>query len=116
MSAEILRAGVHDKVRAEVEGFLQTRRGECAVDDEEGAAGVSFFCEVGDVEGGAFWINRSFEEDDVSLAEVFWFAFEGQFFQACCAGEESYDTVAAVVAFADRDAAGVEEGESCMEG
>lgn len=116
MTAEILRAGVHDQIRAEEERILETRRCERAIDDEVCAARVCFLCVRSDVEGGAFGVDGGFEEDDVALLEVVGVAVEVEFLQARETGEEGDYAVAAMVAFADGDAAGVKEGEGCVEG
>lgn len=61
---------------------MQARRGEGAIDDEERAARVCLLCVVCDVEGGAFGIDRRFEEDDVAGLEVFGVAVEVEFLEA----------------------------------
>lgn len=76
MPAEVLRAGVHDQIRAEEERILQAWRGEGAIDDEERAARVCFLRVVCDVEGCAFGVDRCFEEDHVAGLEVFRVAVE----------------------------------------
>lgn len=116
MTAEILGAGVHDQIRAEEERVLQARWCERAIDNEVCAARVGFLCVRGDVEGGAFGVDRGFEEDDVALLEGVGVAVEIESLQARETGEEGDYAVAAVVAFADGDPAGVEEGECCVEG
>jgi hypothetical protein len=60
---------MHDQVRAEQEWILQTGRGECTIDDEEGTAGMCFLSVGGDVEGCSFGVDGCFEEDYVSLFE-----------------------------------------------
>lgn len=101
MTAEVLRAGMHDQVRTKEEGVLQTWRGEGAIDDEECAARVGFFCEVCDVEGCAFRVDGCFEKDYIAGLEVFGLAVEVEFLEAGETGEEGDDAVAAVVAVAD---------------
>lgn len=116
VTAEILRAGVHDQIRAEEERVLYARWRERAIDDEVCAARVGFLCICRDVEGGAFGVDRGFEEDDVALLKGVGVAVEVEFLQARETGEEGDYAVAAVVAVADGDPAGIEEGEGCVEG
>jgi hypothetical protein len=67
VTAEILRAGVHDQIRTEEERILQTGRGECTIDDEEGATRVCFLCVGRDVEGCSFGVDGCFEEDYIAF-------------------------------------------------
>lgn len=77
---------------------------------------MGFLCVGGDVEGCSFGVDGCFEEDEVALLELVGTAVQVELLEAGQAGEEGDYAVAAVVAFADGDAAGVEKGEGCVEG
>lgn len=68
------------------------------------------------VERDTVRVDRRLEQNQISGLELFSRAVERQFLQACEAGEDANNAVAAVVAIADGDALGVEEGECSVEG
>ena len=89
------------------EGVLEGWRGEGGIHDEESAARVGFLGICSDIEGCAFGIDGSFEEDNVSGGEILSRAVEGEFLEAADAGEEGDYAMAAMVTFSDGDAARV---------
>lgn len=114
--ADVFCAGVHYDVRAVEEGVLQGRGREGRVDEEEGPGGVGDLGVVGNVEGEAGGVDRGFEDKEIALGEGGGGAVEGEFGAGGEALVEGDDAVGAVVARADGDGAGVEEGEERVEG
>ena len=69
VAPEVLRRGVDDDVRAEVERVLEVRRRERRVDDEQGAGGARRGCDGRDVDEVEQRVGRRLDPDEPRVAE-----------------------------------------------
>ena len=116
MAADVLGPTVHNDVGSPAERVLQRRRRERAVDAEVRAARVRDVGVVLDVEGFAEGVYWCLEPEEIARVQVRRVAVEWKLLCAREALVEFEDAVAAVVAVADGDGLGVEEGEEAVEG